>query len=63
MNSEFDKLYADNKNVASVLSNHTRMLKLISDSSAQILKATIKKNTLQEFEQHHRTIRGMCRIL
>ena len=34
INNEFDKIYHDNKNVATVLSNHTKILKLILDSSS-----------------------------
>ena len=32
INSEFDNLYRDNKNIASILTNHTKILKLILDS-------------------------------
>ena len=31
INSEFDNLYRDNKNIASILTNHTKILKLILD--------------------------------
>ena len=34
INSEFDNLYRDNKNIASILTNHTKILKLILDSSS-----------------------------
>ena len=34
INAEFDKVYSDNKNIATVLSNHTKILKLIMDSSS-----------------------------
>ena len=34
INSEFDKIYTDNKKIASVLTNHTKILKLILDSSS-----------------------------
>ena len=33
INNEFDNLYKDNENIASVLTNHTKILKLILDSS------------------------------
>ena len=31
INNEFDKIYMDNKNFATVLKNHTKILKLILD--------------------------------
>ena len=34
INSEFDKIYMDNTKIASVLRNHTKILKLILDSSS-----------------------------
>ena len=34
INAEFDKVYSDNKNIATVLPNHTKILKLILDSSS-----------------------------
>ena len=34
INNEFDNLYKDNENIASVLTNHTKILKLILDSSS-----------------------------
>ena len=34
INAEFDKVYSDNKNIATVLSNQTKILKLILDSSS-----------------------------
>ena len=35
INSEFDNLYRDNKNIASILHNHTKILKLILNSSSK----------------------------
>ena len=35
INSEFDILYRDNKNIVSILTNHTKILKLILDSSSK----------------------------
>ena len=34
IDAEFDKIYSDNKNIVTVLSNHTKILKLILDSSS-----------------------------
>ena len=34
INSEFDNVYKDNKNIANILKNHTKILKLILDSSS-----------------------------
>ena len=34
INDEFDKLYLDNRNIAAALTNHTRMLKILLDSSS-----------------------------
>ena len=34
INAEFDKVYSDNKNITTVLSNHTKILKRILDSSS-----------------------------
>ena len=33
INTEFDHLYTDNKNLATVMANHTRILKMLLDSS------------------------------
>ena len=34
INAEFDKVYSGNKNIATVLSNHTKIFELILDSSS-----------------------------
>ena len=34
INHEFDKIYTDNNNLATILTNHTKILKLILDSSS-----------------------------
>ena len=63
INNEFDKIYKDDKAVASTLSNHAIILKKVLDSSLtkhgiphpQILTQLDMKRTIQEFEQVHRT--------
>ena len=50
INSEFDKIYADNKNLATVLTNHTKILKMILDSSSinheELLKDRMEEHDL-----------------
>ena len=41
INHEFDKIYTDNKNLATILTNHTKILKLILDSSSVNYKELI----------------------
>ena len=50
INNEFDKIYMDNKNLAIVLTNHTKILKLILDSSPVNHKELIgNQNAEREF--------------
>ena len=50
INVEFDKIYADNRNVATVLTNHTKILKMILDSSSinheELLKDRMEEHDL-----------------
>ena len=60
INSKFDKIYTDNKKVASVLTNHTKILKLILDSSSvnhkELLNNRINKRKLTTREKKY----GYC---
>ena len=51
--NEFDKIYKDNKAVASILTNHTIIQRKVLDSSSNTDTTTCEEN--HEFEQVHRT--------
>lgn len=54
INNEFDKLYTDNKNIASALTNNTRILKLLLDTST-----TDHKTLMDQFTGGSETIRKL----